>query len=66
MSEFGVPQKRKRCIASNINIKLLNEYKEKYEKKTLGQVVASLKKNQVKDINYNIKIHKSKITETKM
>ena len=52
MSEFGTPQKRKRCIASNVNLLLLNSYKIKCAPKTLGEVIENLAKKKVFDINY--------------
>lgn len=52
-SEFGVPQKRKRMIAGNIDFELMNTYRTKMEEKSLGTVIKSLKKNSIIDPNYN-------------
>jgi DNA (cytosine-5)-methyltransferase 1 len=41
-SEFGLPQKRKRCIAGNFNSELLESYKSKLSKRTLGDVINAL------------------------
>lgn len=39
MSDFGVPQRRKRCIVGNIPFALLDSYKEKCPQVTLGEVL---------------------------
>jgi DNA (cytosine-5)-methyltransferase 1 len=60
-SEFGVPQKRKRMIAGNIDFGLMNTYRTKMEEKSLGKVIKSLKKNIIIDSNYE-KLNK-KVTD---
>lgn len=42
MADFGVPQRRKRCIAGNIDFELLRSYAEQIPDKTLGEVVTGL------------------------
>ncbi len=42
MEEFGVPQKRARCIAGNFDFDLLLDYRAKLEPRTLGEVVQAL------------------------
>lgn len=42
MSEFGLPQRRSRCVAGNFDFALLRSYKEVLKSKTLGEVVADL------------------------
>ncbi len=61
MSEFGTPQRRKRCIASNANFLLLNSYKIKCVPKTLGDVIENLKKRKVSDINYKNELLKKEV-----
>jgi len=46
MANFGVPQRRKRCIAGNFNFELLRSYSNVSKKPTLGDVIFSLKKGQ--------------------
>ena len=62
-SEFGLPQKRKRCIASNADLDLLNAYKEKLSKKSLGDVLKGLSGNTLVDVNYDISLEKSSVTD---
>lgn len=45
MSTFGLPQRRKRCIAGNFDFGLLASYAERTKLNTLGNVVQSLKKS---------------------
>jgi len=42
MEEFGVPQKRARCIAGNFDFDLLLRYRERLNIRTLGEVIRSL------------------------
>ena len=61
LSEFGLPQKRKRCIASNVDFALLNSYKERCKKKSLKDVLNSFRGPETKDINYSISMAKEDI-----
>ena len=61
MSEFGTPQKRKRCIASNANLFLLNSYKVKCMPKSLGQVIDNLSKRRIFDLNYKKELPRKEI-----
>ena len=63
MREFGVPQKRQRCIASNINIELLKSYREFTKEVSLGDVLTSLSKNKIKDPNFKIIKDKHSLSE---
>jgi len=42
ISQFGVPQRRKRCIAGNFDFNLLKSYAQVTERPTLGDVVGKL------------------------
>jgi DNA (cytosine-5)-methyltransferase 1 len=42
ISQFGVPQRRKRCIAGNFDFKLLKSYAHVTERPTLGDVISGL------------------------
>lgn len=63
-SEFGVPQKRKRMIAGNFPFKLFNSYKDKVKKKTLGDILDSLKNDEIEDPIYGYTLPKNKVTDT--
>lgn len=56
MEDFGVPQRRRRCIAGNFDFSLLQSYSSKTPRRTLGQVVAALAADPVIDPLYGIKI----------
>jgi len=62
-SEFGLPQKRKRCIASNIDLELLNSYKVKIKTKTLGEVISSFRSPIIQDMNYKNTFKKIEIND---
>ncbi|MER8942881.1 DNA cytosine methyltransferase [Mesorhizobium sp. M0915] len=49
MEDFGVPQRRRRCIAGNFDFSLLKSYAEGIPKHTLGEVVAALAADPVFD-----------------
>jgi DNA (cytosine-5)-methyltransferase 1 len=63
MEDFGLPQRRRRCIAGNFDFQLLETYKAVAASKSLGEVVSALRFHQVKDPLYGIKIKKSEVTD---
>jgi len=63
MREYGVPQKRKRCIASNVNLELMRGYRNLCKEVTLGNVLESLSKDKVTDPNFKITRSKNTLTE---
>lgn len=63
MEDFGLPQRRRRCIAGNFDFQLLDTYKSVLGPKTLGDVVSALNSAQVTDPLYGIKIRKSDVTD---
>ena len=63
MREFGVPQKRKRCIASNINLELLKSYRNLTEEVNLGDVLDCLSKEKIRDPNFKVTTSKNFLTE---
>ena len=54
VSEFGVPQKRKRMICGDFPYELFLSYKGLVKKKSLGDVLNSLDNTPIKDPNYDI------------
>ena len=63
MREFGIPQKRKRCIASNLNLHLLMSYRDLTKEVTLGGVLERLSKDKVKDPNFKVSKTKNSLSE---
>ncbi len=62
MEDFGVPQRRRRCVAGNFDFSLLKAYSERTPRPTLGEVVAALAADPVIDPLYGHKIpHKDLI-----
>jgi DNA (cytosine-5)-methyltransferase 1 len=56
MEDFGIPQRRKRCIAGNFNLDLLLSYADRTRRRTLGDVVSALSHDPVTDPLFGIKL----------
>ncbi|WP_181169927.1 DNA (cytosine-5-)-methyltransferase [Mesorhizobium sp. B2-4-2] len=54
MEDFGVPQRRRRCIAGNFDFGLLETYVEKATACTLGEVIKALSADPVIDPLYGL------------
>lgn len=62
-SEWGVPQRRQRCIVGNFDFSLLNDYKDHTKKRTLGDVIKSLSTATVIDSIYGIQLASGELTD---
>lgn len=56
MEEWGLPQRRKRCLVGNIDFSLLEEYRNQMPIRTLGEVVLALSKKNVIDPIYGVEV----------
>jgi DNA (cytosine-5)-methyltransferase 1 len=56
MQDYGLPQRRRRCIAGKFDLELLQSYAGRYAPPTLGDVVKALSARKVKDPVYGIEI----------
>jgi DNA (cytosine-5)-methyltransferase 1 len=56
MALFGLPQRRRRCIAGNFNMELLNSYLSGVPQATLGDVVTALAQSPVIDPLYGLEV----------
>lgn len=56
MADYGLPQRRRRCIAGNFDINLLESYKANAKPCLLGDVIRSLKNDTVVDPIFGIAI----------
>jgi len=63
MESWGLPQRRKRCIAGNIDFDLLDSYSELSRPLTLGDVVNSLRGEVLVDPIYGIDLHRTCVTD---
>ena len=63
MSDFGLPQRRKRCIVGNFDAKLLMSYTSKCRTKSLGDVLDSLSSSKVSDPNYTLDMSSNALTD---
>ncbi len=63
MEDFGVPQRRRRCIAGNFDFSLLQSYSPKTPRRTLGQVVAALAADPVIDPLYGLEMSQADLLD---
>lgn len=61
-SDFGTPQKRKRCIVGNFDFELFRSYGDRTPPLSLGDVLSALDHSVVRDPNYGIEIPRGKVT----
>jgi DNA (cytosine-5)-methyltransferase 1 len=61
--EWGVPQRRRRCIIGNIDFDLLREYRRIASRRSLGDVVAALRSRVIRDPVYGTSIPRSALTD---
>lgn len=62
-AEYGVPQNRKRMIAGDFPFELFSSYRSKASTVNLRDVIESLNKEIVVDVNYGYSIPKEELTE---
>jgi DNA (cytosine-5)-methyltransferase 1 len=63
LEDFGLPQRRKRCIVGNFDLKLLESYSSASQSLTLGDVIDALSKQTVKDPLFGRSLAKQDLTE---
>lgn len=63
MAEYGLPQRRRRCIAGNFDYALLQSYRRDSEQRTLGDIVASLATDPIVDPLFGLTIPKEELTD---
>ncbi|AEI01517.1 putative DNA methylase [Afipia carboxidovorans OM5] len=63
MEEFGLPQRRLRCIAGNFDFDLLHAFSANATKRTLGEIVEALANDSVIDPIYKIQLSKASLTD---
>ncbi|CAJ4526869.1 BsaWI methylase [Burkholderia pseudomallei] len=63
MEDFGVPQRRRRCVAGNFDFTLLTAYSKKAPKRTLGQVVRALTESRIRDPIYGLYLDRQELSD---
>ncbi len=63
MEEYGLPQRRKRCIVGNFSFDTLESYRSKLLPRTLGDVVKSLAKDPVVDPIYALTLNRADLRD---
>lgn len=63
MSSYGVPQRRRRCIAGNFDIDLLKSYAVGAPQLTLGDIVLALSGTSVTDPLYGVTLPQEQLTD---
>lgn len=65
LSDFGCPQARRRCIATNIRIEGISNYAASLQRRTLGDVITALAKGgKTVDPVWGVTLKSSEVTET--
>jgi DNA (cytosine-5)-methyltransferase 1 len=64
MADFGLPQSRKRMLAGDFPLPLLESYKSVLPRRTLGTVLAALSADRVTDPIYGIALDRAEVTGT--
>jgi DNA (cytosine-5)-methyltransferase 1 len=63
MEDFGLPQRRKRCIAGNLDFDLLTSYTASCQRRTLGQIVSAMSNHVVEDPIFGMKFASSSLID---
>jgi DNA (cytosine-5)-methyltransferase 1 len=63
MEDFGVPQRRVRCIVGNLPFDLLSSYACGLQKRTLGSVVSALSSRRVRDPIYGFPLKREHLRD---
>ncbi|TGT56617.1 DNA methyltransferase [Mesorhizobium sp. M00.F.Ca.ET.170.01.1.1] len=63
MEDFGLPQRRRRCIAGNFDFDLLAAYCSEVKRPTLGDVIAALGADHVVDPLYGIELSSNELVD---
>jgi DNA (cytosine-5)-methyltransferase 1 len=63
MAEYGLPQRRQRCIAGNFNIELLKSYRRKAARRTLGDIIRALDKDSIVDPLFGVQVSRQSLVD---
>lgn len=63
MSEYGVPQKRRRALVGDFPLELLESYRTVCVERTLGDVLDTCRKKDVHDFLYGFSLPRNQVTE---
>ena len=63
MAEYGLPQRRRRCIAGNFSVKRLESYRAITREHTLGEIVNALASNPITDPLFGLIVSNSDLTD---
>lgn len=63
MAEYGLPQRRRRCIAGNFSVELLESYRVRTRQHTLGDIVDALASDPIIDPLFGLVVSSADLTE---
>ncbi|MEO0464380.1 MAG: DNA cytosine methyltransferase [Pseudomonadota bacterium] len=63
MADYGLPQRRRRCIAGNFDISLLESYRATTKQLLLGDVIRSLTREPAADPMFGMSIPQERLTD---
>lgn len=61
MEDFGLPQRRKRCIAGNFDFARLASYSDRVTRRTLGDVINALSSTEIVDPIYGTRLSSERL-----
>lgn len=63
MAEYGIPQRRRRCIAGNFDLNLLKPARSNVDSPTLGEIVTALSADPVVDPLYGLEMARAELID---
>src|SRR3546814_2779649 len=63
MADYGLPQRRRRCIAGNFESRLLESYQANARPRLLGDVIRAMKNDIVVDPNFGLAIPREDLND---
>jgi DNA (cytosine-5)-methyltransferase 1 len=63
MAEYGIPQRRRRCIAGNFDIERLRSFRSGTRPRTLGDIVSALANDPVVDPLYGVEVPRGELVD---
>jgi DNA (cytosine-5)-methyltransferase 1 len=63
MANYGIPQRRRRCIAGNFDLELLETFRPEIDPPTLGDVITALSANPVIDPFYGLEMERDDLID---
>lgn len=63
MAEYGIPQRRRRCIAGNFDLEVLKSFRRKGDVPNLGDIIAALASDRIVDPIFGIELDRADLID---